>query len=136
MIAVDTNILVYAHRGESAFHATAFDCLKSMAEGRQPWGIPVSCLHEFLSVVTNPKVFSPPSGFEQALAQIDAWLASPTALLLHSGPQHWRILSDLTRKAKLQGGGNSTTRASRPSVLKTVCQCCGARIATLGASKR
>ena len=104
MIAVDTNILVYAHRGESPFHAPAFDCLKSLAEGRQPWGIPVSCLHEFLSVVTNPKVFSPPSSFEQALVQVDAWLASPTALLLHSGPQHWKILSDLTRKAKLQGG--------------------------------
>ena len=104
MIAVDTNILVYAHRAESPFHAQAFDCLKSLAEGRQPWGIPVSCLHEFLSVVTNPKVFNPPSNFEQALAQIDAWLASPQALVLHSGSQHWRILSDLTRKAKLQGG--------------------------------
>ncbi len=104
MIAVDTNILVYAHRAESPFHAQAFDCLKSLAEGRQPWGIPVSCLHEFLSVVTNPKVFSPSSSFEQALAQIDAWLASPQALVLHSGSQHWRILSDLTRKAKLQGG--------------------------------
>ena len=64
----------------------------------------MSCLHEFLSVVTNAKVFSPPSTFEQALAQIDAWLASPQALVLHSGSQHWRILSDLTRKAKLQGG--------------------------------
>lgn len=104
MIAVDTNILVYAHRAESPFQAQAFDCLKSLAEGRQPWGIPVSCLHEFLSVVTNPKVFSPSSSFEQALAQIDAWLASPQALVLHSGSQHWRILSDLTRKAKLQGG--------------------------------
>lgn len=104
MIAVDTNILVYAHRAESAFHQPAFNCLQSLAEGRQPWGVPVSCLHEFLSVVTNAKIFNPPSSFVQALEQMDAWLASPTALLLHSGAQHWRILSDLTRKAKLQGG--------------------------------
>lgn len=103
MIALDTNVLVYAHRAEAPFHAQAFDCVKSLAEGRQPWGIPVGCLHEFLSVVTNPKFFSPPSSFEQALTQIDAWLASPAAMLLHSGPQHWRVLSDLTRKAKLQG---------------------------------
>ena len=104
MVAVDTNVLVYAHRAESVFHTQAFECLKSLAEGGQPWGIPVSCLHEFLAVVTNPKVFSPASSFEQALAQVDAWQASPQAQILHSGSQHWQVLSDLTRKAKLQGG--------------------------------
>ncbi len=104
MIAVDTNVLVYAHRAESVFHIQAFECLKSLAEGGQPWGLPVSCLHEFLSVVTNPKVFSPASSFEQALAQVDAWLASPQAHVLHGGSQHWPVLSDITRKAKLQGG--------------------------------
>lgn len=104
MIAVDANVLVYAHRAESVFHTQAFACLKSLAEGSQPWGIPVSCLHEFLSVITNPKVFKPASKLEQALAQVDAWLASPQAHILHSGSQHWQVLSDLTRKAKLQGG--------------------------------
>jgi uncharacterized protein len=104
MIAVDTNVLVYAHRAESAFHTAAYACLQQLAEGGQPWGLPVSCLHEFLAVVTNPKIFSPASSYAQALAQVDAWLASPTAQVLHSGLQHWRILSDLTRKAKLQGG--------------------------------
>jgi uncharacterized protein len=104
MIAVDTNVLVYAHRAESAFHTAAYACLKQLAEGGQPWGLPVSCLHEFLAVVTNPKICSPASSYEQALAQVDAWLASPTAQVLHSGLQHWQVLSGLTRKAKLQGG--------------------------------
>jgi toxin-antitoxin system PIN domain toxin len=104
MIAVDTNILVYAHRAESAFHAQAFACVKSLAEGGQRWGIPVSCLHEFLAVVTNPRVFQPASSVDQALVQIDAWLASPQAQVLHSGSQHCNILSEIARKAKLQGG--------------------------------
>lgn len=104
MITVDTNVLVYAHRAESDFHHQAFGCLKSLAEGGKPWGIPVSCLHEFLAVVTTPKVFNPASTHEQALAQVDAWLASPEAHVLHSGLQHWRILSELTRKAKIRGG--------------------------------
>ena len=104
MIAVDTNILVYAHRAESAFHTQAFECLKSLAEGGQPWGIPVNCLHEFLSVVTHLKVFDPASTYGQALTQVDAWLDSPQAHVLHSGSQHWRILSELARAAKLQGG--------------------------------
>ena len=104
MIAVDTNVLVYAHRAESAFFDRAYACLKSLAEGQQRWGIPVSCLHEFLAVVTNPKIFNPASTQAQALAQVDAWLASPHAHVLHTGSQHWRILSELTRAAKLQGG--------------------------------
>ncbi len=104
MIAVDTNILVYAHRGECTFHDAAFECLRSLAEGAQRWGIPVSCAHEFLAVVTNPKVFRPASSYGQGLEQMDAWLAAPHAQLLHSGPQHWRILAELARKARLQGG--------------------------------
>nr|WP_315187022.1 TA system VapC family ribonuclease toxin [uncultured Albidiferax sp.] len=104
MIAVDTNVLVYAHRAESPFHTPAYACLQALAEGNQPWGIPVSCLHEFLSIATNPKIFNPASSYEQALAQVDAWLESPQVQVLHSGAQHWRILAELARKAKLQGG--------------------------------
>jgi uncharacterized protein len=104
MIAVDTNLLVYAHRAECTFYSAAFERIQSLAEGSRPWGIPVACLHEFLSVVTNPKIFKPASSFEQALAQVNAWLESPQVHLLHSGMQHWSILSELTRKAKLQGG--------------------------------
>ncbi len=104
MIAVDSNILVYAHREDSEFHDEAATCMVTLAEGAQPWGIPVSCLHEFLSVVTNPNVFAPASTADQALAQIGAWLASPQASVLHSGQQHVAVLSDISRKAKLKGG--------------------------------
>jgi uncharacterized protein len=104
VIAVDTNILVYAHRAETEFHAPAFECLRSLAESAQPWGIPVACLHEFFAIVTNPRIFDPPSAVEKSVAQIDAWLGSPQAHVLHSGPQHWSIISALATKAKLQGG--------------------------------
>ena len=104
MIAIDINVLVSAHRAESDFRAQAFECLKLLAEGRQPWAMPMSCPHEFLAVVTNPKLFSPASKHEQALTQVDAWLTSTQAHVLHSGSQHWRILSALTRKAKLARG--------------------------------
>lgn len=38
MIAVDTNILVYAHRAEAPLHSQAMACLRGLAEGAQPWG--------------------------------------------------------------------------------------------------
>ena len=40
----------------------------------------------------------------QAIAQVDAWPASPSAQVLHSGAQHWRVLSELARSDHLQGG--------------------------------
>ena len=53
MIAVDTNILVYSHREESAWHADALARVTALAEGAAAWAIPWPCLHEFLSIVTE-----------------------------------------------------------------------------------
>jgi toxin-antitoxin system PIN domain toxin len=104
VIAIDTNILVHAHRFDSKFNEIAYERVTALANGMQPWGIPVACLSEFLCIVTNPKIYKPCSTFEEALNQVDIWLSSPSAHILHSGSQHWRILSELTRTAKLQGG--------------------------------
>ncbi len=57
MIAVDTNLLVYAHRKESRVHETAFTIVRALAEGSQVWAIPWPCCYEFLSVVTNPRIW-------------------------------------------------------------------------------
>ena len=38
MIAVDTNILIYAHRGESPFYARAVEALDGLAASGRPWG--------------------------------------------------------------------------------------------------
>ena len=74
MIAVDTNILVYAHREDSEWHQAAYQRLAELAEGRAAWAIPWPCIHEFLAIVTHPKIFSPPTPLPQALDQVDAWI--------------------------------------------------------------
>lgn len=82
MIAVDTNILIYAHRGEVPEHAAALARLTQLAEGNAPWALPVFCLAEFVRVVTHLRVFTPPSRLAAALAFVDGVLASPTAKIL------------------------------------------------------
>jgi len=54
MIALDTNILVYAHRGESPFHEATDRAVTELAESGDVWGIPWPCIHEFLAIVTHP----------------------------------------------------------------------------------
>ena len=95
MIAVDTNILVYAHRRDSPFNQAAFERLTELANGTALWGIPWPCLHEFLSVVTNPRAYAPPTSLERALDQIDVWLESPSLALLTESPTHWATLRSL-----------------------------------------
>lgn len=104
MIAVDTNVLVYAHRQETAFHREARLAISGLVESGQVWGIPVHCLHEFYAVVTNPRIFAPPSTPVQACAQIEAWLECPYCHVLHGTHQHWQTLKELALKAKVAGG--------------------------------
>jgi len=103
MIALDTNLLVYAHRRDSAFHAAAKKLLADLAAGKAAWAIAWPCLHEFYGVVTRPRLFSPPSTPEEALTQIDIWLESPTLQLLSEDHLHWPRLRELIARAKVQG---------------------------------
>ena len=92
MIATDTNILVYAHRSDSEWHPQARAKIEALAGGSVLWGLPWPCVHEFLAIVTHPRIYSPPSTTEQGIAQIDAWLESPVATLLAESNSHWGTL--------------------------------------------
>jgi uncharacterized protein len=103
MIAVDTNILVYAHRRDAEFHDAAATHIKTLAEGRSAWAIPWPCLHEFFAITTHPKIYDPPSTRSQAIAQIDAWLASPTLSVLSETAGHWDRLKAVLTAGKVVG---------------------------------
>lgn len=103
MIAVDTNILVYAHREDSPFHDAAFQRVRELAEGRANWAIPWPCLHEFLAIVTHPRIYSPPTPLPLALDQVDAWCEAPTLVLLAETPDHWHTLRPLLADGHISG---------------------------------
>lgn len=104
MIALDTNLLVYAHRQAMPLHGRARDCIAQLAAGTQRWGLPDACLHEFYAIVTNARVFSPASTTAQAIDQVNAWLESPSCQVLHSTTEHWPVLRQLAANAALMGG--------------------------------
>ncbi|MEO5734375.1 MAG: TA system VapC family ribonuclease toxin [Rubrivivax sp.] len=103
MIAVDTNLLVYAHRADSPFHTTAAARIAACAEGRASWAIPWPCVHEFYAIVTHPRIYDPPSPATKALDQIDAWLESPSLVLLAETEGHWIELRALLTRSKTVG---------------------------------
>jgi hypothetical protein len=103
MIAVDTNILVYAHREDSPWHEAAFACLAKLAEGRGAWAIPWPCLHEFLAIATHPQIYKPPSTLTTALAQVEAWLEAPSLVLLGETESYWAELRAALTLARVVG---------------------------------
>ena len=100
MIALDTNILVYAVHAESPNHAGAERILRDLTEGETPWCLPWPCAYEFLRVVTHPRVFARPLPIRDALEVLEAVLDSPSIVLIGPGPNHRLHL----RRTVLEGG--------------------------------
>ncbi len=104
MIAVDTNILVYAHREDSPWHERAWTLLAGLAQGDGPWAIPWPSVHEFLAVVTHPRIYRPPTPLSLALDQVDAWFEAPGLLMLGESPGFWTILRGMLEEGRVVGG--------------------------------
>ena len=103
MIAVDTNILIYAHRGETEFHDRAVSELIALAGGGERWALPVFCIAEFIRVVTHRRVFSPPSSMAQATAFIEGVVAAPTCEVVRPGGEFLDRLLAAAREADARG---------------------------------
>jgi len=103
LIAVDTNLLVYAHREDAAWHDKASACIKLQAEGVAPWAIPWPCIHEFFAIVTHPRIYSPPTPTDRAVEQIDAWMESPSLVMLGEGAGYWPRLRALISNGRISG---------------------------------
>ncbi len=105
MIAVDTNLLVYAHRRESRHHTAAASLLRALAEGDAPWAIPWPCCYEFLSVVTNPRIWrDDATSPEQAWQQLAAWFASPSVRLIGETDDFTERLERFVKRPRVLGG--------------------------------
>jgi uncharacterized protein len=103
VIAVDSNLLVYAHREDSTWHEAAYARIAQLAEGRAPWAIPWPCIHEFLAIVTHPRIYSPPTPLKNAIDQVEAWLESPTLVMLSESPDYWSLLRSVLQGSRVSG---------------------------------
>lgn len=103
MTAVDTNILVYAHRADSPWHARSAACLIVLAENPAPWAIPWPCVHEFLAIVTHARVFRPPTPLDRAVADLEVWFESPSLRLIGEGAGYWPRLQAAMKRGGVAG---------------------------------
>lgn len=103
MIAIDTQILIYAHSRESPWHKRAHDRVAELAASSVPWAIPMHCLTEFYAKVTQHGLYESPSTPAAAIAQIDEWLGAPRVSVLDDNSRTWLVLRDLLAAARITG---------------------------------
>lgn len=103
LIAVDTNVLVHAHRRDSGLHRAAKDAITKLAKTRRPWAIPLHCLVEFYGIVTHPRVWKTPSTPAQAEDQIRAWTEVRTLNVLGDDGATLEHLLDTLLRARVVG---------------------------------
>lgn len=104
MIAVDTNILVYAHRADSPFHDRARSAIESLAAGARAWAIPWPCAHEFFAVVTHPRIYKTATPAETAFAQLRALQDVVNLTFIAEADDYLQHLKQLSLAAKAHGG--------------------------------
>jgi toxin-antitoxin system PIN domain toxin len=104
MIAVDTNVLVYAHRRESRHHGRAADVVRALAQRADRWAIPWPCAYEFFSVVTNPRIWKDTASTpEQGCRQLAAWAGSPSVSFLGETEDFLTVLETFARRPRVRG---------------------------------
>lgn len=104
VIAVDTNVLVYAHRADAPFHGVARELVETLAHGAAAWAIPGPCAHEFVAVVTNARIFKRPTPTETALKQLRALASLPHLAFLAEGDGYLDRLEGVALPARSSGG--------------------------------
>ena len=114
MIALDTNVLVYAVNSDDPHHS---GCRRFLTEAlathlvRAPWTV----LYEFLRVVTHPRVLPSPLAARDAWTFVQALLDAPGFLPLAESDRH----ADYARRALTAPGvtGNLVHDAHIAAVL-------------------
>lgn len=103
MIAVDTNLLVYAHRAGASHHHQARAAIASAAGSGRGWGIAAASIAEFWMVVTHPSSAGGPSSPTDAAEFFLALERSAAMRIFLPGIGHTSELIRLARDLALRG---------------------------------
>ena len=103
MIAVDSSLLIYAHRRDNEAYPVARARLEVLATGPAQWAIPYPCVHEFIRNVTDHRIYADPTPLDRAFDQVNAWVKSPTVRLLGEGTAHLDLLGRVAHEGRARG---------------------------------
>jgi uncharacterized protein len=95
VLAVDTNVLVYAADRASPFHPACRDWLERQRAQSGAWYTTWPILYEFLRVTTHPRVLRRPWHVRQAWDFVTALLDSPGLSVLVATQRHTAVAQEV-----------------------------------------
>jgi uncharacterized protein len=95
VLAVDTNVLVYAADAHSQFHLPCRQWLKRQRAQTGAWFVSWPIIYEFLRVTTHPRVMRQPWTAPKAWEFVASLLASPGMGVLVPTQRHADVAGEL-----------------------------------------
>lgn len=92
MIAVDANVLVYAHARSFGQHDAAHAWLEEQLATASRVGLPWTSLLAFVRLVSNPRLFSEPEPVADAWEQVETWLDADAVWIPMPTTRHREVL--------------------------------------------
>ena len=103
MIAIDTNLLIYAHRAGLPEHRATRRAIQTAATDPRGWGIALPSIAEFWSIVTHPASTGGPSTAQQAHASLRALIVEGGARVWLAQDGSWERLARLAADLRVLG---------------------------------
>jgi uncharacterized protein len=103
MIAIDTNLLVYAHRSQTPEHNAARKIIERAAANPQGWGTTLTNLLEFWSIVTHASASGRPSAPREASSFFESLVRDGQARLWLPSPGFSQRLTELAVNMNVSG---------------------------------
>jgi toxin-antitoxin system PIN domain toxin len=103
VIAIDTNLLVYAHRAGVPESRSARGAIERAAQDPRGWGFCLPSIAEFWSIVTHPGALGRPSTPAEALAFFEALITGGAARVFQPGPAFIERLMRLAADLRVTG---------------------------------
>jgi toxin-antitoxin system PIN domain toxin len=95
VLAVDTNVLVYAADAHSQFHADCRRWLDRQRSRTGAWYVSWPIVYEFLRVATHPRIMRQPWTAPKAWEFVTSLLASPGISVLVPTQRHADVASEV-----------------------------------------
>ena len=103
MILPDANVLIYAFRDDTQNHRLYRGWLDSVVNGDAAYAISPQILSSVVRICTHPAIFPRPSRLDQTLSFCRVLMEQPHCQLIHPGPQHWPLFTDMCARVRARG---------------------------------
>jgi toxin-antitoxin system PIN domain toxin len=103
MLLLDVNVVVAAFREDLPQHELVSAWLDDLARQQEPFTVPAFVWASFVRLVTNRRIFDPPSALGEAFAFVEAVCARSNHTLVAPGPRHVELLRRVCEEADAIG---------------------------------